>query len=170
MGFHLPHCSFHLLLPRACWQGLIKKNKINKKHTRPTPKCELILARILKHHLETNTILAHTCASPNSCCVFIRRQIRSVRRRRRPFPFRVPLVDKGEASAVDNLQKAVTAQPKKKKNSLMRIAGLALAHTAFLSGGSFCFRFIFSGSSSFFFLPRSFCRVIFFPTSMRQGR
>lgn len=73
-----------------------------------------------------------------------------------------PLVDKGEASAVDNSQKAAMAQPKKRKKlPLMRIGGLALAHTAFISGGSFCFRFIFSGSSIFFFVL-SFCRVIFF--------
>lgn len=65
-----------------------------------------------------------------------------------------PLVDRGEASAVDNSQKAAVAQPKKRKKKklpLMRIGGLALAHTAFISGGSFCFRFIFSGSSIFFF-------------------
>lgn len=86
-----------------------------------------------------------------------------------------PLVDRGEASAVDNSQKAAMAKPKKRKKKkklpLMRIGGLALAHTAFISGGSFCFRFIFSGSSIFFFfwaffLPGYF--FLFFLTSMRK--
>lgn len=177
MGFHLPHCSFHLLVPRACWQGLIKKNKKKMKkikHARPTPKCELILARILKHGVQTNTMLAHAPASPPPppqlpfVYLYIGRCAASAGDRGpgwRPFPARVFLRRswiRGRHRPWITRKKQPWRNPKKEKNSLScaSVDWHSLTQCLFLEDLSASASF--SPGPRFFFFVLSFCRVIFF--------
>lgn len=147
------------------------------KHARPTPKCELILACILKHGVQTNTMLAHAPASPPPqlpfVYLYVGRCAASAGDRGpgwRPFPARVFLRCSwigGRHRPWITHKKQPWRNPKKEKNSLScaSVDWHSLTQRLFLED--------LSVSASFSPGPRFFFCAFFLPgyfllTSMRK--